>query len=195
MAISWMHSIQFYLTVNKTSYNTNMKKIMFALSYMTDGSPLTWTDTFQENMITGAAITLRTWDDFLRKFQEMFKHQDTIRNAISWLSTHYMTKKNRKFSLSLKSYISTFQSNTTHPGIMDHNVLISLIPLLWTSIWSNSQRNSPQKNKSCVPRRSSASTAVKVDIWHSLAPSSLTPPRNSAFDAPGRKRNSPSSRK
>ena len=36
-----------------------------------------------------------------------------------------MTKKNGKFSSSLESYISTFQSNTTHAGIMDHNVLIS----------------------------------------------------------------------
>ena len=36
-----------------------------------------------------------------------------------------MTKKNGKFSPSLKSYISTFQSNTTCAGITDHNVLIS----------------------------------------------------------------------
>ena len=40
-AISWMHSIQFYLAVNETSYNTNAKKIAFALSYMTKGSTLT----------------------------------------------------------------------------------------------------------------------------------------------------------
>ena len=46
MAISWMHSIQFYLAVNETSYNINMKKITFALSYMTKGSALTWADTF-----------------------------------------------------------------------------------------------------------------------------------------------------
>ena len=36
-----------------------------------------------------------------------------------------MTKKNGKYSPSLESYISTFQSNTTHAGITDHNVLIS----------------------------------------------------------------------
>ena len=36
-----------------------------------------------------------------------------------------MVKKNRKFSPSLESYISTFQSNTTRAGITDHNVLIS----------------------------------------------------------------------
>ena len=36
-----------------------------------------------------------------------------------------MTKKNGKFSHSLESDISTFQSNTTHASITDHNVLIS----------------------------------------------------------------------
>ena len=129
-----MHSIQFYLVVNKISYNNDAKKIAFALSYMTEGSALTWADTFWENAINGTTVTLRTWDDFLKKFQLMFKHQDTAENAISWLSTHCMTKKNRKYSPSLESYILTFQSNTTRTGITDHNVLISFftarIPVL-----------------------------------------------------------------
>ena len=103
-----MHSIQFYLAVNEISYNINTKKIVFTLSYMTEGSTLTWADTFQENTITGAVITLGTWNDFLGKFQKTFKHQDTAGNTISWLSTYYMVKKNRKSSSSLKSYISTF---------------------------------------------------------------------------------------
>ena len=120
-----MHSIQFYLAVNEKSYDTDTKKIAFALSYMTKGSALTWADTFCEKAISGATITLGTWDDFLGKFQATFKHQDTAGNTISWLSTHRMTKKNGKYSPSLESYILTFQSNTTHAGITDHNVLIS----------------------------------------------------------------------
>ena len=120
-----MHSIQFYLTVNKTSYSNDAKKIAFALSYMTEGSVQTWAETFRENAINSTAITLGTWDNFLKKFQQTFKHQDTAGNAISWLSTHHMTKKNGKFSPSLESYILTFQSNTTRAGITDHNVLIS----------------------------------------------------------------------
>ena len=124
-AISWIHSIQFYLTINEKSYDTDAKKIAFTLSYMTEGLALTWADTFQENTISGTTITLGSWDDFLKKFQLTFKHQDTARNTISWLSTHHMTKKNGKFSPSLESYISTFQSNTTHDNIIDHNILIS----------------------------------------------------------------------
>ena len=62
--ISWMHSIQFYLMVNETSYSNDMKKIAFALSYMTEGSAQTWAETFQENAINGTAVTLGTWDDF-----------------------------------------------------------------------------------------------------------------------------------
>ena len=44
--ISWMHSIQFYLMVNETSYNTDAKKIMFVLSYMTEGFALIWANIF-----------------------------------------------------------------------------------------------------------------------------------------------------
>ena len=83
-----MHSIQFYLVVNETSYNADVKQIVFALSYMTEGSALTWADTFQENTITDTVVSFRTWDNFLKKFQQTFKHQDTARNAIIWLSTH-----------------------------------------------------------------------------------------------------------
>ena len=60
MAISWMYSIQFYLVVNETFYNTDVKKITFALLYMTEGSALTWADTFWENTITGTTISLGT---------------------------------------------------------------------------------------------------------------------------------------
>ena len=116
-AISWMHSIQFYLPVKEISYYTDMKKITFTLLYMTKGSAPTWADTFWENTITSTAISLGTWDDFLKKFQQTFKHQDTTRNAISWLSTQRMTKKNRKFSLSLKSYILTFQRTTMSSSV------------------------------------------------------------------------------
>ena len=129
-----MHSIQFYLAVNEKPYDTDVKKITFTLLYMIKGSALTWADTFQENTITSVTVTFKTWDNFLGNFQKTFKPQDTARNVISWLSTHGITKKNGKFSPSLESYILTFQSNTTHTDIMDHNVLISFcaagIPVL-----------------------------------------------------------------
>ena len=37
----WLHSVQFYLEVNKDVYNTDTKKIAFALSYMTKGPAFT----------------------------------------------------------------------------------------------------------------------------------------------------------
>ena len=58
-------------------------------------------------------------------FQATCKHQDTTRNAIFWLSTQWMIKKNGKFSPLLENYILTFQSNIAYASITDHNVLIS----------------------------------------------------------------------
>jgi len=45
-ATQWLNSILFYLTVNEEVYNTDTKKITFALSYMTKGPALTWATTF-----------------------------------------------------------------------------------------------------------------------------------------------------
>ena len=43
---AWMNTVQFYLIVNKAVYDTDEKKIAFALSYMTKGSAVTWVTTF-----------------------------------------------------------------------------------------------------------------------------------------------------
>ena len=58
--ISWTYTIQFYLIINEKSYDTNVKKIAFALSYMTKGSALTWADTFWEKAIISTIVTLGT---------------------------------------------------------------------------------------------------------------------------------------
>ena len=42
-----MHSIQFYLAVNEKSYDADAKKIVFMLSYMTEGSALTCANTVE----------------------------------------------------------------------------------------------------------------------------------------------------
>ena len=121
----WLSSVLFYLEVNDAIYNTNTKKIAFALSYMTKGAAQTWAATFRQRAITGATISMGTFEDFIKEFKTAFEHHDIVGNAISWLAHKRMiSKNNRTFEPPLTTYIAGFQNHVAQSGIMDHNVLI-----------------------------------------------------------------------
>ena len=123
--IPWISSVLCYLEVNHAVYNTNAKKITFALSYMTKGAAQTWTATFRQKAITGATISMGTFEDFVKEFKTAFKHHEVVGNAISWLAHKRMTSKNNgTFEPPLTMYIAGFQNHVTQSGITDHNVLI-----------------------------------------------------------------------
>ena len=154
---SWMNTIQFYLAVNKAVYNTDEKKITFTLSYMTKGSALTWTATFQTNCISGTTISFGSFTDFVSAFETSFKQRDVTGTTVAWLTTTRMTKRrDGTYSLSLTNYISTFHNNVALATITDHNILIgyfstSIPPFLMKRIMS----------MDTVPS--------KVDEWYSKA--------------------------
>ena len=60
---AWIQSIQLYLLVNNTTYNTDQKKIAFALSFMKKGAALGWTTTFTTDAINNNKF--RTFLDFV----------------------------------------------------------------------------------------------------------------------------------
>jgi len=86
-AIQWLNSAMFYLAVNEEVYNTDAKKITFALSYMTKGPTLTWATTFRHNAFVGTTIAMGTFTVFIADFKTTFEHHDVKSNAIAWLST------------------------------------------------------------------------------------------------------------
>ena len=121
----WLLTVLFYLEVNDAVYNTSAKKIAFALSYMTKGAAQIWAATFRQKAITGATISMGTFNDFMKEFRAAFKHHDIVGNAISWLTQKRMTSKNNgTFEPPLTMYIATFQNHIAQSRITDHNVLI-----------------------------------------------------------------------
>jgi len=129
-AIPWLNSVVFYLAVNDEVYNTDAKKIAFALSYMTEGPALTWATTFRHNALIGTTIAMGTFSVFVANFKTAFEHHDVKSNAIAWLSTKRMVKKPRKdgrrdeYSPPLTEYTSLFQNHVAMSSISDENVLI-----------------------------------------------------------------------
>ena len=124
-ATSWLSTVLFYLEVNNAVYDTHAKKITFALSYMTKGAAQTWAATFRQKAITGATISMGTFDNFVKEFRTAFEHHDIVGNAISWLTHKRMISKNNgTFEPPLTTYIATFQNHVAQSRITDHNVLI-----------------------------------------------------------------------
>ena len=123
--ILWLSSVLFYLEVNDAGYNTNTKKIAFTLSYMTKEAAQTWAATFRQKAITGATISMSTFEDFIKEFKTAFEHHNIIGNAISWLAHKRMISKNNgTFEPPLTMYIAGFQNHVAQSGIKDHNILI-----------------------------------------------------------------------
>ena len=120
-----MNTVQFYLVVNKAVYDTDEKKIAFALLYMTKGSALTWASTFCTSCISGTTISFGSFTDFVTAFETSFKQRNVTGTTVAWLTTTRMTRKrDGTYSPSLTEYISTFQNNVALATIADHNVLI-----------------------------------------------------------------------
>ena len=133
----WLHAVQFYLLINKAVYDTDDKQIAFALSYMTQGSALTWAMTFRQSTIAGTLFTLGTFADCVAKFNSAFKHHDITGNAISWLSTRRMQKnKNNSYSPSLTEYISTFKSHIALANVLIRYSSAGIPPPLMCRIMS-----------------------------------------------------------
>ena len=126
-ANQWLNTVRFYLAVNETVYDTDAKRIAYALSHMTKGSALTWANTFRQTTIKAATISFGSFTDFCTDFQKTFEQKDTVANAVSWLATKRMTpnpKRKGEYLPSLATYTAEFKSNVTLSGITDANVLI-----------------------------------------------------------------------
>ena len=119
-ARAWINNTQLYLLVNKDVYDHDDKKIVFALSFMKEGSARLWALTETETALTRNPPGFGTWADFLKRFNNSFILENTREQAIAWLST---TKVNDK--INLLDYISKFKNNATLSGITDQNVLIN----------------------------------------------------------------------
>jgi hypothetical protein len=115
-ALIFINSVQMYLLVNETVYDSDAKQITYALSHMTEGSALTWASTFRAKALSSFPPSFGT---IFKSFGTAFVHLDTKADAIAWLSSTRMAKDS-----ALTTYISDFQNRVALSGIMSDNILI-----------------------------------------------------------------------
>ena len=78
-----------YLTMNEDTYNNESWQIIFALSFMKDGTAGSWKQSFwtqaRENNNLG------TWDEFKRALRESFSAPDKEGDAVTKMETETMS--------------------------------------------------------------------------------------------------------
>ncbi|KAI6138063.1 hypothetical protein BKA82DRAFT_4367587 [Pisolithus tinctorius] len=67
-AMSWLYSVQTYLLVNEELYDTDTKKVVYALSYMKKGVAHSWAATYQKIALEKTHPSFGTFTVFVKKF-------------------------------------------------------------------------------------------------------------------------------
>ncbi|KIO01723.1 hypothetical protein M404DRAFT_28467 [Pisolithus tinctorius Marx 270] len=84
-AMSWLYSVQTYLLVNEELYDTDTKKVVYALSYMKKDVAHSWAATFQKTSLEKTPLSFGTFADFIKDFKASFTSADTAGTAIAKL--------------------------------------------------------------------------------------------------------------
>ncbi|KIJ08259.1 hypothetical protein PAXINDRAFT_28881, partial [Paxillus involutus ATCC 200175] len=81
----WLHSVMAYLVLNDRIYNSDDKKIILALSFMSKGTAASWAEAAYERADTLGSFG--TWEMFKEDFKKTFVTSDVKSASISKLSS------------------------------------------------------------------------------------------------------------
>jgi hypothetical protein len=116
-ATRWMYSVLSYVAVNPTIYDTDMKKIILALSYMKEGTAAIWAQNFYEEAYSSGTPAFGTDKDFWIEFKKSFGSVDQKITAITKLK--HLTQGN-----SITEYIAEFKTLAVQSTIKQDVALI-----------------------------------------------------------------------
>ncbi|KIO02925.1 hypothetical protein M404DRAFT_55601, partial [Pisolithus tinctorius Marx 270] len=115
--MSWLFSVQTYLMVNEEVYDSDTKKVVYALSYMKKGVACSWAATFQKMSLEKNPPSFGTFANFIKDFKASFTSPNSTGTAITKLDT--MKQKE-----SVEQYIMDFQTAAADSTITEDVTLI-----------------------------------------------------------------------
>ena len=108
----FLQEIKNFLLGNADAYPSNLDKILFVLSYMSEGDANSWKEEFfnsaeQTAVQTGTTLTLRTYKNFIEEIEKDFSPYDTPKDAI------YEMKELKLGKSSIEEHVSKFKMLVT----------------------------------------------------------------------------------
>jgi len=95
-AIAFWNALENYFTVNATTFDTNAKKVLSALTYFKQGTQAgDWASNHIATILARNPVNYGTWDDFRDAFKAQFIPPETQNEVIQ--NIHNTPQRNREF--------------------------------------------------------------------------------------------------
>jgi Ty3 transposon capsid-like protein len=119
----FLQNVEVYMDVNHETYNNNLRKIAFILSFMATGSAATWKTQFINEAYARPTLPnpndrLGTYTQFRKDLMEVFSMFDSVGDALDELQS--LRKKKTK---SIDEHIAKFKMLATESKINTMNPL------------------------------------------------------------------------
>ena len=103
----FLQEVKIYLMANKHVYSTDQDKVLFVLSYMSEGDAASWKEEFFETKEQATPFDLGTYDALLTKITTDFSPYDAPKDAI------YEMKELKLGNNSIEEHVSKFKMLVT----------------------------------------------------------------------------------
>jgi hypothetical protein len=107
----FLQDTSLYILVNDKIYDTDVKKIAFALSFMNEGDAASWKEQILEEAMALPSLDLGTWKQFKDNLEEAFKPYDAPGDALEEMKTLRMGNN------SIEEHVAKFKMLVTRSGL------------------------------------------------------------------------------
>ena len=144
----FLHDIELYLDINKDIYNTNKKKIGYALSFINKGDAKSWKGQFIWNAQGPTRLDFGTWMQYVKELTNAFQPYDAPRDALEHLTNMKMG------SNTIKDHTAKFQT------LLEKIRSIKEFSISNWLLLKNPKYSTPKKNPGTT------SHAKKLEEWY-----------------------------
>ena len=109
----FIQDVQLYLAINDDVYDSDKKKIAYALSFMSEGDAKSWKGQFLRNATTTTGMDLGIWKQFLIDLKAAFQPYDASGDALEELTTLKMG------NTSIEDHIAKYKILLARSGVLD----------------------------------------------------------------------------
>ena len=119
----FLQEIKIYLLANADSYPDDLDKVLFVLSYMSEGDANSWKEEYfdsaeQTSAQTGTTFTLGKYDDFIKAIEKDFSPYDAPKDAI------YEMKGLKMGNMSIEEHVSKFKMLVTKSKLAKNDAVV-----------------------------------------------------------------------
>ena len=109
------------MLVNNKVYDTDIKKIAFALSFMNEGDAASWKEQMLEDAMALPTFDLGTWAQFKKDLNDAFKPYDAPGDAWEEMKTIKMGNNTIEEHIArFKILVTTSDLNNNSPAVVDY---------------------------------------------------------------------------